>query len=76
MEYDELSQGAQSSNQLFQNGISGLAGTDWAGIIGAGGGNARTPAGAVSKIGIPKTSGVTVTGGPIQTENSYQKYNT
>lgn len=73
MEYDELSQGAQSSNQLFQNGISGLAGTDWAGIIGAGGGNAKTLAGAVSKIGIPKTSGVTVTGGPIKPEKFTNK---
>ena len=71
MEYDELAQSAQSSNQLFQNGISGLAGTDWAGIVG--GGNARTPAGSIKAIAAPKQlSGVTVTGGPIKPEKFNQ----
>lgn len=36
MEYDELGQQAQSANNLLYSGISGLAGMDWAGMLGKG----------------------------------------
>jgi len=36
MEYDNMQQDAQSSNNLLYNGAKGMAGTDWAGILGGG----------------------------------------
>jgi hypothetical protein len=36
MEYDNMQQDAQSSNNLLYNGVKGMAGTDWAGILGGG----------------------------------------
>lgn len=36
MEYDDMSSSAESSANLMSNGLSGLAGQDWAGILGGG----------------------------------------
>ncbi len=33
MEYDDMNQNAQSSNNLLYNGIKGMGATDWAGIM-------------------------------------------
>lgn len=47
MEYDNILQDAQSSGNLLQNGLQGLASTDWASILGGLG----STAGATSAIG-------------------------
>lgn len=36
MEYDTMNQNAQSANNMIYNGIKGVAGTDWASIVGGG----------------------------------------
>lgn len=36
LEYDEMDKTAGSANNLLYNGIKGMAGTDWAGIMGGG----------------------------------------
>jgi len=45
MEYADMEGTAQSANNLMQNGIKGMAGTDWAGIMGSNSGGS----GAVGK---------------------------
>ena len=47
MEYDDQAARAESANNLMYNGIKGLAGTDWAGIM-AGGGTAGKVGAAVA----------------------------
>lgn len=67
MQYDEMGNAALSANNLMYNGINGLIGTDWAGILsGYKPNNNYRP----SKIKTPSTPLLPVTGG-VNTQGNF-----
>lgn len=67
MKYDDMSQDAASSGNMMNNGIQGLLGSDWAGILG--GGNISNNSYRPNKISTPSTPLLKTTGGPTIPSN-------